>query len=308
MHLLLPLFIGVELLRSWLGNTALGPTPTAMALGFLVLSVLLHEFGHAFACRWVGGRCNEILLWPLGGLAACSPPPGWQRRLVVHLGGPAVNLAILLMAAAALAASGYSLRVAIPNPLDPVTGFTIAGGGGWAAAVHLLAWVNSVLLAINLVPLPPLDGGAAVEAIALRRRTTAEAVILAARVGYVAAIGLAVVGLLADQLVLLVLAAVGALWCHQRCQQIRHAEAMGEAEEGSFLERLERSRQRDEAEEREAAREEASRLREEREQAERQAEVDRVLDKIRREGLDRLTAAERRVLERETRRQRDGKR
>src|SRR5205085_10590138 len=28
--------------------------------------VLMHEFGHALACRQVGGRANRIVLWPLG--------------------------------------------------------------------------------------------------------------------------------------------------------------------------------------------------------------------------------------------------
>src|SRR6476659_7321383 len=37
--------------------------------------VLLHEFGHALACRSVGGRAERIVLWPLGGIAFVSPPP-----------------------------------------------------------------------------------------------------------------------------------------------------------------------------------------------------------------------------------------
>lgn len=35
----------------------------------LFLIVTLHEFGHALACRQVGGRANRIVLWPLGGVA-----------------------------------------------------------------------------------------------------------------------------------------------------------------------------------------------------------------------------------------------
>ena len=31
--------------------------------------VMLHEFGHALACRQVGGTANQIVLWPLGGIA-----------------------------------------------------------------------------------------------------------------------------------------------------------------------------------------------------------------------------------------------
>src|SRR5215467_11322823 len=37
--------------------------------------VLAHEFGHALACRSVGGRAERIMLWPLGGVAYVNPPP-----------------------------------------------------------------------------------------------------------------------------------------------------------------------------------------------------------------------------------------
>src|SRR5690348_9871983 len=40
----------------------------------LFVIVMLHEFGHALACRQVGGRANRILLWPLGGIAYVQPP------------------------------------------------------------------------------------------------------------------------------------------------------------------------------------------------------------------------------------------
>ena len=36
--------------------------------------VLLHELGHAFACRMVGGTAEQIILWPLGGIAYVNPP------------------------------------------------------------------------------------------------------------------------------------------------------------------------------------------------------------------------------------------
>ena len=41
----------------------------------LFLIVMLHEFGHALACRQVGGRADQIVLWPLGGVAYVDPPP-----------------------------------------------------------------------------------------------------------------------------------------------------------------------------------------------------------------------------------------
>src|SRR5271165_4545054 len=42
----------------------------------LFLIVLLHEYGHALACRQVGGRANQIVLWPLGGVAYVIRRPG----------------------------------------------------------------------------------------------------------------------------------------------------------------------------------------------------------------------------------------
>ena len=45
----------------------------------LFLIVLIHEFGHTLACRQVGGQANQIVLWPLGGVAyvdARGPRPG----------------------------------------------------------------------------------------------------------------------------------------------------------------------------------------------------------------------------------------
>jgi Zn-dependent protease len=42
----------------------------------LFLIVLLHEYGHALACRQVGGTADQIVLWPMGGVAYVDPPPG----------------------------------------------------------------------------------------------------------------------------------------------------------------------------------------------------------------------------------------
>jgi len=36
--------------------------------------VTMHEFGHSLACRSVGGTANQIVLWPLGGVAYVDPP------------------------------------------------------------------------------------------------------------------------------------------------------------------------------------------------------------------------------------------
>src|SRR5215831_5134625 len=57
--------------------------------------ILVHEFGHALACRQVGGRASEVMLWPLGGAAYISPPPRPGATLWSIAAGPLVNLALL---------------------------------------------------------------------------------------------------------------------------------------------------------------------------------------------------------------------
>ena len=46
----------------------------------VVISVLLHEFGHIVGTRLTGGSGNEILLWPLGGLAFVRPASTLKQR------------------------------------------------------------------------------------------------------------------------------------------------------------------------------------------------------------------------------------
>ncbi len=55
----------------------------------LFLIVMLHEYGHALACRQVGGTANRIVLWPLGGLAYVNPPPTAGPYSLEHRRGAA---------------------------------------------------------------------------------------------------------------------------------------------------------------------------------------------------------------------------
>src|SRR4029077_13934975 len=61
----------------------------------LFLIVTLHEFGHALACRQVGGTANKIVLWPLGGVAYVEPPPRPAATLWSIAAGPLVNVVLL---------------------------------------------------------------------------------------------------------------------------------------------------------------------------------------------------------------------
>jgi Zn-dependent protease len=62
----------------------------------LFLIVLLHEYGHALACRQVGGAADRIVLWPLGGVAYVNPPPRPGATLWSIAAGPLVNVVLLI--------------------------------------------------------------------------------------------------------------------------------------------------------------------------------------------------------------------
>src|SRR5579863_6590293 len=86
--------------------------------------ILLHEFGHALACRSVGGKANQIVLWPLGGVAYVAPPPRPGATLWSIAAGPLVNVgllpvlsgAVIMSRAAGMAATApdlYALLLAV---------------------------------------------------------------------------------------------------------------------------------------------------------------------------------------------------
>ncbi len=111
----------------------------------LFLIVLLHEFGHAFACRQVGGIADRILLWPFGGVAFVRPPPRPGAELWSIAAGPLVNVALfplLLLLQTVADRSGMAFRAPDAYHL-----------------VDMIRKINIVLLVFNLLPIYPLDGG-----------------------------------------------------------------------------------------------------------------------------------------------------
>jgi Zn-dependent protease len=150
----------------------------------LFLSVLLHELGHCFAARWSGGDAQEILLWPLGGLATVELPNRPSAHLITAASGPGVNILLFALCVLGLFLVEKEPLQPIWNPLPnsslvrdhPNTKegetdckVTLATWGGstvklspYAPAVWLVraAWINYFLALLNLVLVGfPLDGG-----------------------------------------------------------------------------------------------------------------------------------------------------
>src|SRR5438552_6695809 len=111
----------------------------------LFLIVTLHEFGHALACRQMGGTANKIVLWPLGGVAYVDPPPRPAATLWSIAAGPLVNVVLIGLS--------YALTLWAWH-----TGWSLT-----APHAYRLLWaivlMNLGLLIFNLLPIYPLDGG-----------------------------------------------------------------------------------------------------------------------------------------------------
>jgi Zn-dependent protease len=107
--------------------------------------VTLHEFGHSLACRSVGGQADQIVLWPLGGVAYVNPPQRPGATLWSIAAGPLVNVA-LSFPLVGLYAVGRTLMWAHTYP-------------NAAALLQFVMGVNIGVLIFNTLPVYPLDGG-----------------------------------------------------------------------------------------------------------------------------------------------------
>src|SRR5438093_3735509 len=171
---------GLILYAAWKKDVIPGTwIDAAMVEALLFGIVLLHEFGHCFGARAVDGDAQEVLMWPLGGLAFVDVPHTPRANFLATVAGPLVNVAICIVSGLLfLWVTDFKLRPPI-NPLP--------GDWGWypyrineTGAIHLFQWdgtkidytglagivlarafwLSWFLLLLNvLVPAFPLDGG-----------------------------------------------------------------------------------------------------------------------------------------------------
>jgi Zn-dependent protease len=284
--------------RGWMGVGYV-----AIGMGVLFLIVLLHEFGHCFACRWVGGEADQILMWPLGGLAFTAPPEGWKASFVTTAGGPLVNVLIAPVAAAGVLAAGGGIDALVFNPFNP-TFALLQLTSWWGVALWWVYYLNLVLLAFNvLMPMFPLDGARMVQELLWARIGRRRSMQIAVNVGLVTAVVVGVLGLTGGESRLFGLAVFCGLTCWMERRNLQFMEDPALA--GYDFERGYRGMPGAAGREEEPAAAESKREARRREREEReQADVDRILGKIAESGLASLTRGERAALHRATERKR----
>lgn len=301
-HLFYVIYIAATLIWS-LRQDSIGFMYAAMAMGTLFVLVLLHEFGHCLACRWVGGEADRILMWPLGGLAACRPPHRWSAALVTTLAGPGVNLALVPFLGAAVFAVGGGWSEVFFNPFDPKKALVLSPFRGH---VQVLVWwayyTNLVLLLFNmLLPMFPMDAGRVVQELLWPRVGYRRSMLFATNLGLFLAVPVGLFGLMGGSSALFAIALFAGMTCYQERMRVRMLDEDGPLSGDDFSRGFRGMPDPDD--ERRAY--ERARKQQEREQKER-AEVDRILSKIARDGMGSLSRSERRTLERETERKRKG--
>jgi len=138
--------------------------------------VLTHEYGHALACRQVGGIANRIVLWPLGGVAYVDPPPRPGANLWSIAAGPLVNVVFVpVFLAIGAAFRGAGLKESLPDLY---------------ALLRALSSINLGLLVFNLLPIYPLDGGQILRSLLWFVLGRARSLLVTTVIGFVGVLGL----------------------------------------------------------------------------------------------------------------------
>jgi Zn-dependent protease len=173
----------------------------------LFLIVMLHEFGHALACRQVGGVANQIVLWPLGGVAYVNPPQRPGAFLWSIAAGPLVNLALVpILKVVGTLMRSHGLAQQMPNTF---------------LLLRSIAFINLGLLIFNMLPIYPLDGGQILRSLLWFLMGRARSLIAATITGFLGVAGLIVLALRFQSVWFGVLSVFILLNCWKGLQQAR---------------------------------------------------------------------------------------
>jgi len=137
----------------WIGALLLGNTTierpgfpaagTAIWVLSMLVSILVHELGHAFAARAFGSHVTSVVLTVLGGFCAYDRQPATRwKRIVISLAGPGAGFLLLGFVEATAYAYGW----------PDVSKYTLY-------AYSDLYFINLVWGLFNLLPIWPMDGG-----------------------------------------------------------------------------------------------------------------------------------------------------
>lgn len=163
-----------------------------------LVSILVHEFGHALSGRKLAGGTQHIRLWAFGGLAyneggRFTP----KTRLAMTLAGPGAGFALFFATVGVIflmfpGATGLHIidvfvRGGYSAPVNREAYAFFQSGSPTVTILNHMIWVNLWWSLINLLPVHPLDGGQALGELMQSRKKMHE-------VGMVTGIAFSIVG------------------------------------------------------------------------------------------------------------------
>lgn len=192
LHVTFLLFVvGLAVYQGLLTGSVAEALAGALVLLLIFGCVVLHELGHALAARRYGIRTRDIVLLPIGGVARLQRMPDKPlQEIVVAIAGPMVNVLIVGLLLVLLRGFGR-----LPDPQTPRTG-----------PIETLLWVNMMMVAFNLIPAFPMDGGRVLRALLALRLPYLRATRIAATMGQGIALLFGIAGLFANLPMLLFVA------------------------------------------------------------------------------------------------------
>jgi Zn-dependent protease len=165
LHIALTLFVVGELLQASL-TRGFPVASHAAWLALLLLTLALHEIGHALAAWRLGVERDDLLLWPLGNIAI--PTLSYTRgteAMLVAAAGPAMNLFLAFVSAIGLNLAGAQM-VFYPFGNSEGGGAPILADGKTLAATFTPLWylgwfgfLNWIMFLANMIPALPFDNG-----------------------------------------------------------------------------------------------------------------------------------------------------
>lgn len=247
-HIAFPvLAAGLVLRTAYMTGVPAGTWLDTLMLSILLLVVvLLHEFGHCFGARFVDGDAEQVILWPLGGLASVEVPQTPRANLLTAAAGPLANVVVCLVVGLAYCGlTHFELRPPwnpipvgdwgwSPYRADPSGALKLSDWAGNAVLEHRLAiiilarafWLSWVLCVLNVVVCGfPLDGGRILQCSLWPWLGYRQSMHWAIFVGFFMSVVVFVASIMLNELLLLCLAAF-VFWCCR--QQLIILETGGE--------------------------------------------------------------------------------
>lgn len=202
----------------------------ALLMLALFLCVTLHEFGHGLVAQRFGIPVREIVLLPIGGVAALARNPSKPlHELLIAAAGPAVNVVLAVVLSLALGLHAAWHELSLEHLLK-----AFGSGPSLAAALIWLLNANIALVLFNLIPAFPMDGGRILRGLLGLMTDWGRATRIAAVTGQVIAVGMFLLAIFGGQVMLGILAAfiilaAGSTYAEEQARSVLSTWRVGDA-------------------------------------------------------------------------------